>query len=153
MTKEHKKSKDVLCNIKKDKQILHNLTSEIKRLEKDNKNPWLELWLATLKIFDYVKGDRILTLKDYIELKELIKEQKQDQTQKIYKMIEEKIENVGIEDIISFLENLKKVRILNNEISYEDGKLPFGTCDYMTIDDMISRLNNLKNSILGEKHD
>lgn len=33
------------------------------------------------------------------------------------------------------------------EVDYEDGDLPFGTCDYMAIDDMIYKLKELKEEI------
>lgn len=66
---------------------------------------------------------------------------------------EKMIEKVGLDDIKSFLENLKNLRIdKQSGLNYEDGELPFGTCDYMAIDDMVCKLQELLTKIkeIGE---
>jgi hypothetical protein len=45
------------------------------------------------------------------------------------------IENAGLEDVIGFLNGLK-------DFTINEGH-PFGTCDYMAMDDMIVKLNKL----------
>jgi hypothetical protein len=58
----------------------------------------------------------------------------EDRTQTLEK-VKKMIEDVGLEDVIDFLDGLKDFTI--NE------EHPFGTCDYMAIDDMIFRINKL----------
>lgn len=55
--------------------------------------------------------------------------------QKILSQLKEQIEEVGLEDVVSFLEGLKDFRV--------EGALPLGTCDYMAIDDMIVKIKKL----------
>ena len=70
-----------------------------------------------------------------------------EQAQEFEKIIEDK----GLKDIIDFLDNLKNLRIdKQSSLNYEDGELPFGTCDYMAIDDMICKLKELLKEVQGE---
>ena len=63
----------------------------------------------------------------------------------------EQIEDVGLEDVISFLNRLKDLRTDNGKLNYEDGELPFGTCDYMAIDDMVAKLKKLISDAVDNK--
>lgn len=53
--------------------------------------------------------------------------------------LKEQIEEAGLEDVVSFLEGLKEFRV--NE------ELPFGTCDYQAIDDMVFKIKKLLGSL------
>jgi hypothetical protein len=58
-------------------------------------------------------------------------------------LTEIKKEIEDLEDVIGFLNGLKDFTI--NE------EHPFGTCDYMAIDDMICKLKELLKEVQGEK--
>jgi hypothetical protein len=115
--------------MKTPQQIRNEVEKEIKRFE-DIENGLLEvesvreLELNSKRLFNAKKRLQILTEYD--------------------KSIKEMIGDVGLQDIIDFLDNLKNLRIdKQSSLNYEDGELPFGTCDYMAIDDMISKMKIL----------
>ena len=105
------------------------LDKKIEELKKEIKK---EKNAKTQKVYDH-NGKEKYVQRDYKRIYELkAKLSAYEDAQKIFS---DKIENAGLEDVIYFLNNLKDFTV-NDE-------LPFGTCDYMSIDDMISKIKEL----------
>jgi len=95
-----------------------------------------------------INPDKIFSENQVSFVKQAICKARQSERQSAQK----EIDKAGLEDVIDFLNNLKNLRIDKQEgLNYEDGELPFGTCDYMAIDDMVSKLSKLKSATKNDE--